>query len=84
MTRTNLSLKEEIYIACLPPFLPAIVSISGIIRVELLRQLYLLADNKTTRFFQALGEEVDVHAEVYTLSRRRCRRETCDRYFDMR
>ena len=40
--------------------LPAIVSTSGRSHGELLRLLYLLADKKATRFFQALGEEVDV------------------------
>ena len=34
-------------------------STSGCIHEELLRLLYLLADKKATRFFQALGEEVD-------------------------
>ena len=33
--------------------------------VKCLRLLYLLTDRKTTRFFQALGEEVDVDSEVY-------------------
>ena len=40
--------------------LPAIVSTSGRSHGELLRLLYLLADKNATRFFQALGEEVDV------------------------
>ena len=40
--------------------LPAIVSTSGRSHGELLRLLYLLANKKATRFFQALGEEVDV------------------------
>ena len=41
-------------------FLPAIVSTSGRIHgelAELLRLLYLLADKKTTRFFQAMGDD---------------------------
>ena len=45
--------------------LPAIVSTSGRIHGELLRLLCLLADEKTTRFCQTLGEEVDVDSETY-------------------
>ena len=45
-------------------FMPAIVSTSGRIHGELLRLLYILADRKTTRSFQALGEEVEADAEV--------------------
>ena len=44
--------------------MPAIVSTSGRIHGELLRLLYILADRKTTRSFQALGEEVEVDAEI--------------------
>ena len=53
--------------------LPATESTSGRIHGELLRLLCLLADKKPTRFCQALGEEVDVDAEVYCrrVSRRR-------------
>ena len=45
-------------------FMPAIVSTSGRIHGELLRLLYILADRKTTRSFQALGEEVEADAEA--------------------
>ena len=45
-------------------FLPAVVS-SGRIHGELLRLLYILADKKTTRHFEALGEAVDVDSEAY-------------------
>ena len=46
-------------------FLPAVVSMSGRIHGDLLRPLYILADKKTTRYFEALGEAVDVDSEAY-------------------
>ena len=46
-------------------FLPAVVSTSGRIHGELLRLLYLLADNKTQLHFQALDEAIDVDSEAY-------------------
>ena len=46
-------------------FLPAVVSTSGRIHGELLRLLYLLADNKTQRHFRALDEAIDVDSEAY-------------------
>ena len=45
--------------------LPAVVSTSGRIHGDLLRLLYILADKKTTRYFEALGESVDVDSEAY-------------------
>ena len=45
--------------------LPAVVSTSGRIHGDLLRLLYILADKKTTRFFEALVEAVDVDSEAY-------------------
>ena len=46
-------------------FLPAVVSTSGRIHGELLRLPFILADKKTTRSFEALGEAFDVDSEVY-------------------
>ena len=46
-------------------FLPAVVSTSGRIHGDLLRLLYLLADNKTKRHFRALDEAIDVDSEAY-------------------
>ena len=46
-------------------FLPAVVSTSGRIHGDLLRLLYLLADNKTKRHFRDLDEAIDVDSEAY-------------------
>ena len=46
-------------------FLPAVVSTSGRIHGDLLRLLYLLADNKTKRHFRDLREVLDVDSEAY-------------------
>ena len=46
-------------------FLPAIVSTSGRIHGELLRLIFTLADKKTSRSFEAIGEAFDVESEVY-------------------
>ena len=46
-------------------FLPAVVSTSGRIHGDLLRLLYLLADNKTKLHFRALDEAIDVDSEAY-------------------
>ena len=46
-------------------FLPAVVSTSGRIHGDLFRLRYILADKKTTRYFEALGEAVDVDSEAY-------------------
>ena len=46
-------------------FLPAVVSTSGRIHGDLLRLLYLLADNKTKRHFRALNEVIDDDSEAY-------------------
>ena len=46
-------------------FLPAVVSTSGRIHGDLLRLLYLLADNKTKLHFRALGEAIDVDSEAH-------------------
>ena len=46
-------------------FLPEVVSTSGRIHCDLLRLLYILADKKTMRYFEALGEAVDVDSEGY-------------------
>ena len=46
-------------------FLPAVVSTSGRIHGDLLRLLYLLADNKTKRHFRDLDEVIDVDSEAY-------------------
>ena len=51
-------------------FLPAVVSTSGRIHGDLLRLLYLLADNKTKRHFRDLDEAIDVDSEASTLSPR--------------
>ena len=44
---------------------PQFVSTSGRIHGELLRLLYLLADNKTERHFRALDEAIVVDSEAY-------------------
>ena len=46
-------------------FFPVVVSTSGRIHGDLLRLLYIFADKKTMRHFQALGEAVDVESEAY-------------------
>ena len=46
-------------------FLPAVVSTSGRIHGDLLRLLYLLADNKTKRHFRDLNEVLDDDSEAY-------------------
>ena len=46
-------------------FLPAVVSTSGRIHGDLLRLLYLLADNKTKRHFRARHEVIDDDSEAY-------------------
>ena len=46
-------------------FLPAVVSTSGRIHGDLLRLLYLLADNKTKRHFRARHEVLDDDSEAY-------------------
>ena len=46
-------------------FLPAVVSTSGRMHRELLRLLYLLADNKTKLHFRALDEAIDADSEAY-------------------
>ena len=46
-------------------FVPTVVSTSGCIYGDLLRLLYILADKKTMRYFEALGEAVDVDSEAY-------------------
>ena len=46
-------------------FLPAVNSTSGRIHGELLRFLFTLADKKTSRSFEALGEAFDVDSDVY-------------------
>ena len=46
-------------------FLLAVVSTSGRIHGELLRLLYLLADDKTKRHFRDLDEVIDVDSEAY-------------------
>ena len=46
-------------------FLPAVVSTSGRIHGDLFRLRYILADKKTTRYFEALGEALDVDSEAY-------------------
>ena len=46
-------------------FLPAVVSTSGRIHGELFRLLSVLADKKTKRHFEALGDAVDVDSEAY-------------------
>ena len=46
-------------------FPPAVVSTSGRIHGELLRLLYLLADNKTKLHFRALDEVIDADSEAY-------------------
>jgi len=46
-------------------FLPAVVSTSGRIHGDLLRLLYLLADNKTKRHFRDLDEAIDDDSEAY-------------------
>ena len=45
---------------------------SGRIHGDLLRPLYILADKKTTRYFEALGEAVDVDSEAYCFPVRGC------------
>ena len=51
-------------------FLPAVVSTSGRIHGDLLRLLYLLADNKTKRHFRDLDEAIDVDSDAYCWRRR--------------
>ena len=46
-------------------FLPAVVSTSGRIHGDLLRLLYLLADNKTKRHFRDRHEAIDDDSEAY-------------------
>ena len=46
-------------------FLPAVVSTSGRIHGDLLRLLYLLADNKTERHFRDRHEVIDDDSEAY-------------------
>ena len=46
-------------------FLPAVVSTSGRIHGDLLRLLYLLADNKTKRHFRDLDEAIDDDSQAY-------------------
>ena len=46
-------------------FLPAVVSTSGRIHGDLLRLLYLIADNKTKRHFEARHEVLDDDSEAY-------------------
>jgi gamma-glutamylcyclotransferase (GGCT)/AIG2-like uncharacterized protein YtfP len=46
-------------------FLPAVVSTSGRIHGDLLRLLYLLADNKTKRHFRDRHEVIDDDSEAY-------------------
>ena len=46
-------------------FLPAVVSTSGRIHGDLLRLLYLLADNKTKRHYRDRHEVIDDDSEAY-------------------
>ena len=46
-------------------FLPAVVSTSGRIHGDLLRLLYLIADNKTKRHFRDRHEAIDDDSEAY-------------------
>ena len=46
-------------------FIPAVVSTSGRIHGDLLRLLYLLADNKTKRHFRDRHEAIDEDSEAY-------------------
>ena len=46
-------------------FLPGVVSTSGRIHGDLLRLLYLLADNKTKRHFRDRHEAIDDDSEAY-------------------
>ena len=46
-------------------FLPGVVSTSGRIHGDLLRLLYLLADNKTKRHFRDLNQALDDDSEAY-------------------
>ena len=46
-------------------FLPAVVSTSGRIHGDLLRLLYLLADNKTKRHYRDRHEVIDDASEAY-------------------
>ena len=46
-------------------FIPAVVSTSGRIHGDLLRLLYLLADNKTKRHFRDRHEAIDDDSEAY-------------------
>ena len=50
---------------CIKAFLTAVVSTSGRIHGDLLRLLYLLADNKTERHFRDRHEVIDDDSEAY-------------------